>query len=87
MNELRVHEVDLVFNLSNGMGREASLTQVPNLLKNGKIPYTASAPLGHGISYNKIFTTKILLEHNIRSPKFLAVHQLSDIDDIALHIL
>lgn len=80
LRNLRKNGTDLVFNLANGRGGENSMIQVPSLLEYGEIPYTASGPLGHGICYNKIYTSKILSQNNVRTPKFFAVHELSDID-------
>lgn len=73
--------VDLVFNLCNGIQGEASLSQLPSLLEYEDIAYTGSAPLGHGLAYNKIYSGKIFKASNIPTPGFTYVNSVEEIED------
>ena len=77
-------KVDLVFNLCNGIKGEASLSQLPSLLDYEDIEYTGSAPLAHGIAYNKIYSGKIFKASGIATPGFIQVNSIEELDDIKL---
>ena len=47
IEELRAENVDLVFNLCNGIRGDSKLAQIPALLEFANIPYTGSSRLGH----------------------------------------
>lgn len=78
-------KVDLVFNLANGIEGEASLSQLPSLLEYEGIPYTGSAPLAHGLAYNKILSGKIFKASDIPTPRFTSVNSVDEIDNIDLN--
>ena len=78
-------KVDLVFNLCNGIRGEASLSQLPSLLEYEDIEYTGSAPLGHGIAYNKIYSGQIFKASGIATPGFIQVNSIEELDDIKLN--
>lgn len=82
---LEKESVDLVFNLCNGIKGEASLSQLPSLLEYEDIEYTGSAPLGHGIAYNKIYSGKIFEASGIATPGFIEVENIQELDDIKLN--
>lgn len=82
VKKLREDKIDLVFNLCNGSGGEYSLLQAPAMLEFAKIPYTASSPLGHGIAYNKIRTSRVLTANKIYTPKFYEIDDIEDIEDV-----
>lgn len=77
--------VDLVFNLCNGVRGEDSLTQLPSLLEFEDIEYTASAPMGHGLAYNKIFSGKIFKASGIPTPGFILANDIEELDDFNLN--
>ena len=84
LKNIKKEKVDLVFNLCNGIQGESSLSQLPALLDYGEIPYTGSAPLGHGLAYNKIYSGKIFNSSKIPTPGFSYVNSLEEIEDINL---
>lgn len=84
IQRLEEENVDLVFNLCNGIEGEASLSQLPSFLEFADIPYTASSPLGHGLAYDKIYSGKIFQASNIDTPKFKTVDRIEEIDDMGL---
>lgn len=84
IKNIEKENVDLVFNLCNGIQGEASLSQLPSLLEYEDISYTGSAPLGHGLAYNKIYSGKIFKSSNIPTPGFTYVNSIEEIENINL---
>lgn len=84
IKNIKQKNVDLVFNLCNGIKGESSLSELPALLEYADIPYTGSSPLAHGLAYNKIYSGKIFKSSNIPTPKFVYVTSIEEIDSIDL---
>ena len=84
IKNIEKENVDLVFNLCNGIQGEASLSQLPSLLEYEGIPYTGSAPLGHGLAYNKIYSGKIFKSSNIPTPGFTYITSTKEIEELNL---
>ncbi len=84
IENINEEQVDLVFNLCNGVQGESSLSQLPSMLEYEGIPYTGSAPLAHGLAYNKIFSGKIFKASNIPTPGFTYVYNAEEIEKIDL---
>lgn len=84
IKNIRKNNVDLVFNLCNGIEGESSLSQLPALLDYEAIAYTGSSPLGHGLAYNKIYSGKIFKATNIPTPNFAYVNSIEEIENIDL---
>lgn len=84
IENLENEKVDLVFNLCNGIKGEASLSQLPSLLEYGDMEYTGSAPLGHGIAYNKIYSGKIFKSSGIPTPGFIQVESIDELENLEL---
>lgn len=84
IRNLEDEKVDLVFNLCNGIRGEASLSQLPSLLEYEDIDYTGSAPLAHGIAYNKIFSGKIFKASGIATPGFIQVNNIDELQNMEL---
>lgn len=84
IENLEKEKVDLVFNLCNGIRGEASLSQLPSLLEYEDIEYTGSAPLGHGIAYNKIYSGKIFKASGIPTPGFIQVEHIDELENLDL---
>ncbi|HET7099155.1 MAG TPA: ATP-grasp domain-containing protein [Patescibacteria group bacterium] len=53
-------EIDIVFNIAEGLWGEARETQIPIICEILKLPYTHSGPTTHTISLDKSFTNLIL---------------------------
>ncbi len=84
IQNLEKENVDLVFNLCNGIRGEDSLGQLPSLLEFEDIEYTASAPLAHGLAYNKIFSGQIFKSAGIPTPGFIQVEDIEELEEIDL---
>ncbi len=84
IKNLKEAKVDLVFNLSNGIEGEASLSQLPALLEYENIAYTGSAPLAHGLAYNKIYSGKIFKASNILTPDFIYLKTIEELENYEL---
>lgn len=71
-------EIDIVFNIAEGLDSETREAQIPIILDLMKIPYTHSGSLTQVISLDKNLT-KIVLEHNsILTPKYQLINNLND---------
>lgn len=78
-------EVDIVFNIAEGLWGEAREAQIPIICEILKIPYTHSGPTTHTISLDKSFTKLILKGANglnlpksfvVGGPKYSVLHDL-----------
>jgi len=63
-------EIDLVFNIAEGMCGEDREAQIPAILEMLQIPYVGSKPITQAICLNKALTKEILLYHNIPTVNF-----------------
>lgn len=84
IEKLKGENIDLVFNLSNGIRGEAKLSQLPSFLEFAGIPYTSSNPIGHMLASNKIYSGEIFKALKIDTPKFEIIKDLEQIKDIKL---
>lgn len=84
IERLREEEVDLVFNLCNGIQGDSKLAQIPALLEFAGIAYTGSSPLGHNLAINKILSSKIFRAANIPTPDFLSIYDLEDLEHVSM---
>ncbi len=82
IEELKAEEVDLVFNLCNGLQGDSKLAQIPGILEFAGIPYTGSSILGHSIAINKICSSEIFRAANISTPDFIPIYSLEDLKKI-----
>jgi D-alanine-D-alanine ligase len=65
--------VDIVFNISEGLGSRNRESQVPILLEMAGIPYVGSDALTLGVTLDKIMAKKIFISEGIPTPKFFEV--------------
>jgi len=63
--------VDIVFNISEGLGGRNRESQVPILLEMKNIPFVGSDALTQGLTLDKIMTKKILVFEGLPTPKFI----------------
>ncbi len=63
-------EIDLVFNIAEGIYGEAREAQIPAMLEMLKIPYTGSGPINLAITLDKARTKEILSYYKIPNAKF-----------------
>ncbi|MCW1966881.1 MAG: D-alanine--D-alanine ligase [Anaerolineae bacterium] len=66
----RRHEIDIVFNIAEGMDCESRESLVPLLCEILRIPYTGSGPLTLALCLDKVRTKEILAFNGIRTPAF-----------------
>lgn len=85
IDKLKSENVDLVFNLCNGVKGESSLSHLPSMLEFAGIPYTGSTPLGHGLAYNKIISGKLFKASKIKTPSFIKVSDTEKVDKLELN--
>ena len=81
---LKRQDIELVFNLCNGIRGEAKLSQFPAILEFANIPYTGSSPEGHLLAGNKILTNIMLEKADVSVPKYVKIYNKNDVDEIKL---
>ncbi|AEG57886.1 D-alanine--D-alanine ligase family protein [Sinorhizobium meliloti] len=60
----------IVFNLAEGIQGECRCTHVPAMLEMAGVPYTASGPLGHALTLDKVITKRLLRDCGVPTPNF-----------------
>ena len=85
VENLKKEKVDLVFNLCNGIEGNDRLSQFPAVLEYAGIPYTGSSPLGHGLAYNKIYSSILFEKANVATPDFVSVYNTKELEDLDLN--
>ncbi|MFH0791565.1 MAG: ATP-grasp domain-containing protein [Candidatus Omnitrophota bacterium] len=65
--------VDIVFNISEGLSGRNRESQVPILLEMAGIPFVGADALTLGVTLDKVMAKKIFIADNIPTPKFLEV--------------
>lgn len=82
ITRLKVENIDLVFNLCNGIRGNNRLAQIPALLEFSGIPYTGSSILGHTLAINKHIACDIFKSVGIATPSFISIYNSADLEDI-----
>jgi D-alanine-D-alanine ligase len=77
-------EVDIVFNIAEGLQGRNRESQVPILLEMQGVPFVGSDALTLGITLDKIIAKKMFIAHNIPTPKFINVYNPCEIDGISI---
>lgn len=72
------HNIDIVFNIAEGIYGDAREAQIPTFCDILQIPYTHSSALTHAIKLDKALTKKVLLYHGIRTPRFQLLNQIDE---------
>jgi len=72
-------DVDIVFNISEGLSGRNRESQVPVLLEMRGIPFVGSDALTLGVTLDKIMAKKIFIADGIPTPKFFEVRAISDL--------
>jgi D-alanine-D-alanine ligase len=81
---LKRQDIELVFNLCNGIRGEAKLSQFPAILEFANIPYTGSSPEGHLLAGNKIYSNIMLEKEGVPVPKYEKIYNIKDLNYIKL---
>jgi D-alanine-D-alanine ligase len=75
-------DVDIVFNISEGLFGRNRESQVPILLEMANIPFVGSDGLTLGLTLDKIMAKKIFIAEDIPTPKFFEVKNTQGLDNI-----
>lgn len=70
-------EIDLVFNVAEGVGGKDRELQMPAILEILKIPYTGSSPLTHAFALNKAKAKEIFFANNIPTANFQTIENMN----------
>jgi D-alanine--D-alanine ligase len=79
---IKTAKPDLVFNRAEGLRGDSRESHVPAILEMLKIPYVGSNVLTTAICLNKAWTKKVLLYHDICTPKFYVCKNVSEAQKI-----
>jgi D-alanine-D-alanine ligase len=74
-------DVDIVFNISEGIGGRNRESQVPILLEMAGIPFVGADALTLGLTLDKVMAKKIFIAENIPTPKFFEIREPSELMD------
>lgn len=77
---IRDLDVDIVFNLSEGMHSRNRESFAPILLELQGIPYVGSDGLTMGLSLDKLMAKKIMSAYNILTPRFISLDNISSLN-------
>ena len=72
--------VDIVFNISEGIGGRNRESQVPIILEMKNIPYVGSDGLTQALTLDKIMAKKIMLQERIPTPNFVEISNPVDLN-------
>lgn len=73
-------DVDIVFNISEGLSGRNRESQVPMLLEMAGIPFVGADPLTLGVTLDKVMAKKIFIAEGIPTPRFFEAHSPDEID-------
>lgn len=82
ITRLEMENIDLVFNLCNGIRGNDKLAQIPALLEFAGIPYTGSSILGHSLAINKHIACDIFKNRGIATPDFFCIYNIEDLEKL-----
>jgi len=74
-------DVDIVFNISEGLGGRNRESQVPILLEMAGVPFVGSDALTLGITLDKIMAKKVFISEGISTPKFFEIKNIEGLKD------
>jgi D-alanine-D-alanine ligase len=75
---------DLVFNICEGAWGRSREAQVPALCEAFDQPYTFCDPLTAALTLDKALTKRVVRDAGLRTPDFLVVEKLSDLDAVRM---
>ena len=70
LNRLNSLNVDIVFNISEGMKGRNRESEIPNILEASGIPYVGADALTLGLTLDKILAKKVFVFHDVATPRF-----------------
>lgn len=77
--------VDIVFNISEGMFGRNRESQVPAILEMAGIPFVGADALTLGLTLDKVMAKKIFIADKIPTPKFFEVNSKEQLNNINHH--
>jgi D-alanine-D-alanine ligase len=80
LGQLHDLDVDIVFNISEGLAGRNRESQVPILLEMAGIPFVGSDSLSLALSLDKIIAKKVFIADGILTPKFVEIKSIDQID-------
>ncbi|MDP8212873.1 MAG: ATP-grasp domain-containing protein [Candidatus Zapsychrus exili] len=75
-------DVDIVFNICEGISTRNRESQVPILLETKGIPYVGSDGLTLGITLDKVIAKRLFLAENIPTPRYFEVSSTNNLIDL-----
>ena len=84
LNWFQNNDVDIVFNIAEGIQGESRESQVPAILDFLNIPYTGSGILALSVSLNKALTKKLFEQAGIPTPKYRLIKEPAGLSDSGL---
>jgi D-alanine-D-alanine ligase len=84
VDRLRQTSVDIVFNIAEGLEGRNREAHIPALLEFLNIPYTGSDPLTLSVTLDKAMAKRIIMSHDIPTPRFKKVERVEDLDGLDL---
>ncbi|MFA6384957.1 MAG: ATP-grasp domain-containing protein, partial [Candidatus Omnitrophota bacterium] len=79
LSKLNNLDVDIVFNISEGLSGRNRESQVPILLEMAGIPFVGSDSLSLALSLDKIIAKKVFMAEGIPTPKFVEIKSLDQL--------
>lgn len=77
-------DVDIVFNIAEGVGGRNRESEVPILLEMAGIPFVGADGLSLGLTLDKIMAKKVLISEGIPTPPFFEISDISSIDGVGM---
>jgi len=84
IDRLKQTSVDIVFNIAEGLEGRNREAHIPALLEFLNIPYTGSDPLTLCVTLDKAVAKRIVMSHDIPTPRFKKVERIGDLDGLDL---
>jgi len=75
-------DVDIVFNIHEGIGGRNRESQVPAILELYGIPYTGSDGLTLGITLDKVVAKKCFIAYGVPTPRYFVARDVKDIEKL-----
>jgi len=77
-------DVDIVFNIAEGLGGRNRESQVPMLLELMDIPYVGADALTLGVTLDKIVAKQVFIAEGIPTPEFFQAKTIEDLKNLTL---
>ncbi len=84
IDRLRQASVDIVFNIAEGLQGRNREAHIPALLEFLNIPYTGSDPLTLSLTLDKAMAKRVVMTHDVPTPRFKKVERMEDLDGLDL---